>query len=73
MQRLFGIFSKLNDRRVENPLGVGLGLAICKQLVELARGQVMDMASMIEYKILCVDASHAAVNVYCMLLCICDT
>ena len=40
MQRLFGLFSKIRDKRVENPLGVGLGLAICKQLVELMRGQI---------------------------------
>ena len=40
MQRLFGLFSKIRDKRVENPLGAGLGLAICKQLVELMRGQI---------------------------------
>ena len=39
-QQLFGLFSKIRDKRVENPLGVGLGLAICKQLVELMRGQI---------------------------------
>ena len=40
MAKLFGLFSKIRDKRVENPLGVGLGLAICKQLVELMRGQI---------------------------------
>ena len=40
MQRLFGLFTKIRDKRVENPLGAGLGLAICKQLVELMRGQI---------------------------------
>ena len=39
-QALFGLFSKIRDKRVENPLGVGLGLAICKQLVELMGGQI---------------------------------
>ena len=39
-RRLFGLFSKIRDKRVENPLGAGLGLAICKQLVELMRGQI---------------------------------
>ena len=39
-QKLFGLFSKIRDNRVQNPLGVGLGLAICKQLVELMRGQI---------------------------------
>ncbi|KOO27022.1 hybrid signal transduction histidine [Chrysochromulina tobinii] len=40
IRHLFGLFSKIRDKRVENPLGVGLGLAICKQLVELMRGQI---------------------------------
>jgi signal transduction histidine kinase len=40
MQRLFGLFSKIRDNTVDNSLGVGLGLAICKQLVELMRGQI---------------------------------
>jgi signal transduction histidine kinase len=40
MAKLFGLFSKIRDKRVENPLGVGLGLAISKQLVELMRGQI---------------------------------
>ena len=40
MQRLFGLFSKIRDKRVDNSLGVGLGLAICKQLVEMMRGQI---------------------------------
>ena len=35
MAKLFGLFSKIRDKRVENPLGVGLGLAICKQLVRV--------------------------------------
>ena len=39
-KKLFGMFSKINDSRVRNPLGVGLGLAICKQLVELMGGQI---------------------------------
>ena len=37
--KLFGMFSKIKDVRVRNPLGVGLGLAICKQLVEMMGGQ----------------------------------
>ena len=40
MAKLFGLFSKIRDKRVENPLGVGLGLAISKQLVELQRLRV---------------------------------
>ena len=38
--KLFGMFTKIQDLRVRNPLGVGLGLAICKQLVELMGGQI---------------------------------
>ena len=39
-KKLFGMFMKIKDARVRNPLGVGLGLAICKQLVELMGGQI---------------------------------
>jgi signal transduction histidine kinase len=39
-KKLFGMFTKIQDARVRNPLGVGLGLAICKQLVELMGGQI---------------------------------
>merc|ERR1740117_1125786 len=38
--KLFGMFAKIKDARVRNPLGVGLGLAICKQLVEMMGGQI---------------------------------
>jgi len=38
--KLFGMFTKIQDNRVRNPLGVGLGLAICKQLVELMGGNI---------------------------------
>ena len=31
-KKLFGMFMKIKDARVRNPLGVGLGLAICKQV-----------------------------------------
>ena len=39
-KKLFGMFMKIKDTRVRNPLGVGLGLAICKQLVELMGGPI---------------------------------
>ena len=39
-KKLFGMFTKIKDARVRNPLGVGLGLAICKQLVEMMGGQI---------------------------------
>ena len=39
-KKLFGMFTKIKDARVRNPLGVGFGLAICKQLVELMSGQI---------------------------------
>ena len=39
-KKLFGMFTKIKDARVRNPLGVGLGLAICKQLVELMGGSI---------------------------------
>ena len=38
--KLFGMFAKIKDARVRNPLGVGLGLAICKQLVEMMGGEI---------------------------------
>ena len=38
--RLFLNFSKLAEHRLHNPNGVGLGLSICKDMIEQMGGEV---------------------------------
>ena len=40
LDRLFQMFSKISDDRVQNVLGCGIGLSICRHLVELMGGQI---------------------------------
>lgn len=40
LKNLFVNFSNLSEHRLENPTGRGLGLSICKMLVEKMGGEV---------------------------------
>lgn len=40
-EKLFGVFNKLKDDAGVNKSGVGLGLSICKRLVEQLGGQIV--------------------------------
>jgi len=56
--RLFQMFSKISDDRVQNVLGCGIGLSICRHLVELMGGQigvqtVYGCGSVFKFTILC--------------------